>query len=386
MENLSLLNMKIITPFIEIKRGYINIKQGKIEEVGEIENYIPKEDFVEVDYKGFTAIPGLIDTHFHGANGHDFMDGEEEAIASIATSRIKEGVTGIYPTTVSESFERTKKAIEAFVNLKNKGFNEGARLLGIHLEGPYLSVNKKGAQNEKYIREIDFEETKKLIEISQNSIKMVSFAPELENAKKFTAFLISYGIKPSMAHTEANFLSVKRCYEWGLRHATHLFNGMTPLHHREIGPVGASLLFEDLYVEIIADKIHISPPMLSLITKIKDPKYIILITDAIRAQGLKEGTYELGGQEVIVKGREARLSDGSLAGSTLFLNEALKNLKEETDLPITEIVAMATYTPAKFMDIEKLYGSIEPGKVADIVITDDEFKIIKVYKGGKPVE
>ncbi len=383
MEFIDLINLKIYTPYSEISGGFIRINRDKVEEIGEMNEYTPKEGYEKIDYKGYIAIPGLIDTHFHGSKGYDFMDGTEEALEAISLSRINEGVTSIYPTTVSESFERTKKAIEVFVKAKENGIDKGARLLGIHLEGPYISVNKKGAQNEKYIREIDLEETNKLIEISQGYIKMVSFAPELNGAKEFTSFLIKKDIRPSMAHTEATFQKIKKCYQWGLRHATHLFNGMTPLHHREIGPVGGALLFDDFYVEIIADKIHISPPMLSLLVKIKNPEYIILITDAIRAQGLKDGIYELGGQEVIVKGKEARLSNGSLAGSTLFLNEGIRNIKEETTLPLSKIIAMATLNPARFMGIDKLYGSIEPGKIADIIIINEEFKIIKVYKEGK---
>ncbi len=382
MNNLAMINLKIYTPFLEIDEGFIKIKGNKIISIGNMDEY-KNEGFEEIDYKGYIAIPGLIDTHFHGTNGYDFMDGTEKAVETISLSRIKEGITGIYPTTVSESFERTKKAIETFVKAKEKGLDKGSRLLGIHLEGPYLSMAKKGAQNGEYIRSINIEETREFIKISKNNIKMVSYAPELKEAEKFTAFLIENGIQPSMAHTEAKFDDIKRCYTWGLRHSTHLFNGMSSLHHREIGPVGGSLLFNDIYVEVIADKIHLSSPMLNLLTKIKDPEYIILITDAIRAQGLKDGVYELGGQEVTVKGREARLKDGSLAGSTLFLNEALKNMKEESELPLTKIIAMATYNPAKFMKIDNLYGSIEPGKIADIVITNENFEIHKVYKEGK---
>ncbi len=382
---LSIINIEIITPFIQINEGFINIEKGLIKNIGYMEDYKYEEGYEKLDYKGYTAIPGLIDTHFHGSSGYDFMDGTEEALEAISLSRIKEGVTGIYPTTVSEGFERTKKAIEAFVNIKKRNFDKGSRLLGIHLEGPYISVNKKGAQNEKYIRGIDFEETKSLIDLSEHTIKMVSFAPELKNADKFTAFLVNNDIRPSMAHTEANFSNIEKCYLQGLRHATHLFNGMSPLHHREIGPVGASLLFDDFYVEIIADKIHLSPIMLKLLTKIKDSQYIILITDAIRAQGLNDGVYELGGQEVIVKDQTARLPNGSLAGSTLYLNQAIKNMKEETELPITKIVAMATYIPAKFMGVDNVYGSIEPGKIADIVIVNDNFEIYKVFKKGEVV-
>ncbi len=381
----SLINLKIVTPFIEIKEGFINIEKGIIKDIGYMENYTYEEGYEKLDYKGYMAIPGLIDTHFHGSSGYDFMDGTEEALEAISLSRIKEGVTGIYLTTVSEGFERTKKAIEAFVNIKKKGIKKGSRLLGIHLEGPYISISKKGAQNEKYIRDINFEEINKLINLSEHNVKMVSFAPELKNADKFTAFLVNNNIRPSMAHTEASFPYIEKCYMQGLRHATHLFNGMSPLHHREIGPVGASLLFDDFYVEIIADKIHLSPHMLNLLTNIKDPKYIILITDAIRAQGLNDGTYELGGQKVIVKDKVARLANGSLAGSTLYLNKAIKNMSEETELPITKIVTMATYVPAKFMGINNLYGSIEPGKIADIIITNDNFEIHEVFKEGEIV-
>lgn len=383
MNLINLINLKIYTPYLEISDGYIVIEENKIKEVGYMKEYINNGNNKELDFKGYIAIPGLIDTHFHGSNGYDFMDGTEDALTSIAKYRIKEGVTCIYPTTVSESFERTKKAIKTFVSLKNKKFSEGARLLGIHLEGPYISIDKKGAQNEIYIRNIDIKETEKLIEESDNSIKMISYAPELKNAQTFTEFLIENNIQPSMAHTKATFEDIQKCYISGLRHATHLFNGMAPLHHREIGPVGTSLLYDDIYIEVIVDKIHISPSMLKLLFKIKNPEYIILITDAIRAQGLKDGTYELGGQKVIVKGREARLANGSLAGSTLFLNEAIKNLKEETDLPLTKIISMVTINPAKFMKIEDKFGSIEPGKIADIIITDNDFKIHKVFKEGE---
>ncbi len=382
---LSLINLKIYTPYLLINNGFININKGRIEDIGPMEKYIHKEKSREVNLSGYIAIPGLIDTHFHGSNGYDFMDGTEEALKSIAISRLKEGVTGIYPTTVSESFDRTKKAIETFIKVKEEGFKKGARLLGIHLEGPYISIKKKGAQNEKYIREIDIEEIKKFIKIGMGFIKMVSYAPELKDGEKLTAFLIEKDIRPSMAHTEASHEDVKKCYIYGLRHATHLFNGMIPIHHREIGPVGSALLYDDFYVEVIADKIHLSSSMLKLLTKIKDPAYIILITDAIRAQGLKDGVYELGGQEVFVKEKRARLANGALAGSTLFLNEAIKNLQEETELPIEKIIAMATIIPAKFMGIDNLFGSIEPGKIADIVIADNNFNIYKVYKEGEVV-
>lgn len=331
-----------------------------------------------IDASGKYVAPGLIDLHIHGYLGKDVCDGEAESIRTIAEGIVQNGVTGFLPTTMTVDKKVIVKALEVCRALKeeSKTWN-GTTILGVHAEGPFINPKKKGAQAEEYILKADAKFVKEYADI----IKVISLAPEMdEDFAAIREIRRDTDVVISMGHTDADYDTAMASTTVGVRHATHLFNAMTALAHRNPGVVGAALN-ADVTVELIVDTFHVNPALYPIVYKLKGDK-LCFITDCLPAGGLPEGEYTLGGQRFISKGIECRLPDGTIAGSVLKLNKGVWNVYTHSDIPLYECVNCASLNPAKAIGVDKCKGSIEVGKDADLIITDAEFNVEKTIIGG----
>ncbi|MGL5716849.1 MAG: N-acetylglucosamine-6-phosphate deacetylase [Paraclostridium sp.] len=349
------------------------------EKIVDISNEAPKGCEI-IDAKGNYISPGLVDIHIHGNMGKDTMEGTDEAIDTIAKSIMRHGVTSFLPTTMTMDEESINKALESI----RKGMNrdtKGAKVIGAHLEGPFINKMYKGAQNGSYIVNPSYE----FINKYEDVIKIVTYAPEEDIDLKFTKDIKNNtDIVLSIGHSAATFTQAREAIAKGANNITHTFNGMTGLNHRDPGVVGAALT-TDVYTEIISDTIHITKDLFQFILDSKGKERIVLITDSMEAGGLEDGVYSLGGQDVIVKDGAARLESGSLAGSVLSLNRMLKNFYENTNLSINEAIHLASLNPAMSISLDKNKGSLEIGKDADIAIFDNEFNCYMTIVNGEIV-
>ncbi|MPM09488.1 N-acetylglucosamine-6-phosphate deacetylase [bioreactor metagenome] len=378
-----LRNIKIITPS-EVLIGYeVLVKQGKITKIDLQENMQNIEFDEIIDGKGQYLSPGFIDIHNHGNSGYDFMDSTIEAIDSIGKYHLQNGVSSYLGTVLTQSYENIVEAVKNIANYENK--ENSSQILGIHLEGPFFSHSKKGAQPDKFIRDPDIIFIKELIKISDNKLKMVSIAPEKDGALELIRYLKEKNVAVSMAHSNATYEEAMNGINNGVTISTHLYNGMRSFNHREPGIVGASLTDDRVCCELICDRIHLHDAAIKLALKAKETDKAVLVSDAMRAAGLKDGEFELGGQKVMVINGEARLSDGSLAGSTLNLNKAVYNMVKFLNVPIHEAVKMASLSPARAIGVHVNKGSIEVGKDADMLLLDDNVNVSCVIKGGNVI-
>ena len=329
-----------------------------------------------IDGKGMYLSPGFIDVHVHGCSSYDVMDQDPDNLKIISSNLARTGVTSFLPTTMTLGLSEIENALIKI--RKNKDLVDGAQILGCHLEGPFISKIYKGAHDENYIIPPDYE----LVEKYSDIIKIITLAPELDGSMEFIDFCKERNIIVSIGHTNATYEKATEAIHRGAKHFTHTYNAMTPLKHREPGAVGAAML-HDVTCEIIADNIHVHPAAQKVLVKTKGYQKVVLITDAMRACLMCDGSYNLGGQEVIVNDRQARLKDGTLAGSVLTLNTALKNIIHSTDTPLPYAIEMLTMTPAKLLNIYSQKGSIDTDKDADFTIFDDNFNIHFTIAGGK---
>lgn len=369
-------NCRIVSPGIDFAPGAILIENGTIRSIFDADSPLPEAEKM-IDGSGLMALPGFVDIHCHGRNNFDFSDASDEGVRRIAHGKLEEGVTTLLPTTLTLPEEQLRTALETIARYDGGG----CKMPAVHLEGPFINAKCCGAQNPAFVRPPDLEEVRRLNAIYP--VKKISFAAELEGAVSLTAELLRMGIVPSCVHSAAKYGDFNRCYRVGMRNLSHFCNQMTPLHHRDIGLVGAGLLEEDVFLEFICDKLHICPDMIALVFKIKGPDRIQLISDAMRASGMPDGEYTLGGLPVIAKDGAARLKEGgALAGSVLQLNVALKNVAEITKLPLSELVKSTSYTQARALGLSGI-GKIEPGFRADIVLLDAAWKVRKTLVDGE---
>lgn len=352
----------------------------KIEKIGKKE--IKKAEEIALP-AGAIVLPGFIDEHIHGAGGSDGMDGTVEDIANIAKTIAAEGTTSFLVTTMTQSPENITKAMNAVKEYRAADPVEGARVLGVHLEGPFIAAAHKGAQPLEYVKNPDVKAFNEYNEASGNAIRIVSLAPEVEGADEFIRHLTAKGVVASIGHTGAKYADIEKAVENGAANVTHTFNAQTALHHREIGTVGSAMLLDELNCELIADTIHVSVPAMRLLAKNKPVDKLTLITDAMRAKGIPDGVSELGGQTVYVKNGEARLEDGTLAGSVLRMNRAVQNMVEKVGIPYTQAVDYATINPAKTLKIDSEAGSIKVGKRADFTVLNEAFDVLMTVRGGE---
>lgn len=377
--SLLLKNCHLISPDRNFKGSSILVDKGMIQRIYAEGDALPAADQL-IDVCGAMTMPGFIDVHCHGKSGVDFCDATDEAMETIGIDKLKEGVTSYLPTTLTLPEDLLARSLQTAANYTKKGV-KGCKLPGVHLEGPFINPKCLGAQNPEYVREPDIEMVKRLNAIYP--VKKVSYAVEMPRGAEFAAELISAGILPSCVHSAAKYADFKKAYDHGLNSLTHFCNQMTPLHHRDIGLVGAGLLHQEVYIEMICDKLHLCPDMIKLVFSLKDVNHIQLITDAMRAAGMPDGESSLGGLPVIVKDGAARLaSNGALAGSTLQICDALRNVYEITGLPLEQLVKTTSFNQAQALGLEKV-GKLAPGYCADIVILNDKFKVSSAFVDGE---
>ncbi|MBS4535758.1 N-acetylglucosamine-6-phosphate deacetylase [Clostridium sp. D2Q-14] len=359
---------------------YLLIKDGKIERVEKNKS----EDLEIIELGDLNIIPGLVDLHIHGADGYDVMDGNYEALNNMSLYLSKNGVTSFLATTLTAPLDKVKKALVNVKESMEKGL-EGAEVLGSYLEGPYLTEEYKGAHPVEFMRKVSLNEIKKLIDSSEDTIKVVTIAPEKENSLEIVEYLKNRGIKTSIGHTNATYDETMDAIEKGASIGVHTFNGMRGLHHREPGVVGAIMDSDKIYGELISDNIHVNPAVMRILYKLKGKDKLYLITDCMMAGGLDDGEYQLGELKVNVKDSIARTESGSLAGSTLKLKNGIKNIMNACDIDLFEGLKLATIIPAKALGIDRNIGSIREGKRANLTVIDDDLNIYMTIVNGKIV-
>ena len=362
----------------KVLEGYAITFGEKIEAILP-ESEINTADYEIIDAKGKFVAPGLVDIHIHGYLNEDASDGSEEGLKKMAAGIAKNGVTSWCPTTMTISMDEIKAAFDTARKVKASAEPYGAKILGVNSEGPFVNPSKKGAQPEEYILPPDGD----FILENADIVKLFTVAPEMDGGEECIKKVYADGrVLVSMGHTDASFDEANKGIEFGVRHTTHLFNAMTALVHRNPGVVGAALSDERVSCELIADTFHVNPGLYKMVYKLKGDK-LCLITDCMRAGGMPDGDYTLGGQPVVKKGIQCLLPDGTIAGSVLKLNNAVKNLLDHTELSIPEAVACASLNPAKAVGEDKNIGSLAVGKLADIIICDNDFNVEATYINGE---
>ena len=374
-------NCHLISDNLEMENAYIQIEDSIISEIGEGAVDEVAYDRV-VDAELNYVFPGFIDIHTHGAMGFHSGDGSLESLERIAEAKLREGVTTFCPSTVTMPEDALVAAMEAAGEYKAR--ETYAKIAGVHLEGPFINLKKLGGQNPAFLQPPNIDLINKLNDIYKISI--VSFAPELRGGIEFTKELTALNIVAACAHSIANYEDIQCAKEHGLTHLTHFCNQMTPLHHRDIGAVGAGLLDDDLSVELICDKIHICPEMIKLIFKCQSLDMIMLITDSNYLRGLPDGEYELRGLKKLVKdGKIWVAGTDTLGGSALQYNIGLKNAAEITGLSLKDLIKTTSLNQALKLGLDNV-GKLEQGFTADIVILDSDFNVNKVFVNGEERE
>lgn len=377
-------NVNILTENGIIKSNLI-IKNGIIDKIG---NY-DCDGLVELS-EDKIIVPGFIDQHIHGAGGADTIDGTKESLSKMASCLPEEGVTAFLATTDTKSIKKIDEslnAIKEYINEKNK---TGAEILGVHLEGPFLNRKYTGAMIPEYIIPPTIELVKHFEEISGNNIKLVTMAIELENTEEVIKYLVSKNIVVSIGHSNASYSDIEEVIKLGVSCVTHTYNAQKPLRRDNIGVVGSTMLFDELYCEAICDGIHVSPPAIKLLYKNKPKDKFILVSDSLRAKYLPNGVYPEEEQIIVVNDGAARLDTGRLAGSILKLNHGIKNIMNFTGTDLISAIKCATENPAKNLGVFNRMGSIKEGKLANLVVIDKELNVyqtiregIEIYKNNK---
>lgn len=369
-------NVNVYTEDKKFEKGEIIIEDGKFQSTSSDSSQI-------IDGEDCYAIPGLVDIHFHGCMGYDFCDGTEEAIKEIAKYEASVGVTSIAPATMTISVDELAKVMETAGNYKRE---YGSKLIGINMEGPFINSEKKGAQDATYIRNCSIEMYRDFQKLSGGLIKLVDIAPETNDAFPFIDE-VKDEVAISIAHTCADYDTAKLAFDRGANHVTHLYNAMPAFSHRDPGVVGAAFDSKHTYVELICDNVHIHPAVVRATFNMFTDDRVVLISDSMRATGLADGQYTLGGQDVTVRGNRATLTiNNALAGSVTNLMDCMRTVVTKMDIPLESAVACATMNPAKSIGIYDKCGSITPGKDGDLVLLNKDLSIKAVYINGEKVE
>lgn len=335
------------------------------------------------DLDGALVIPGLVDIHVHGCAGADFSDGDYAGLVRMARYLARRGVTSFAPASMTLPYDALDKAFHAAARLRREGLADGARLMGIQMEGPFLSREKRGSQNPAYLRLPDWDRFLRLYDAAEGLLRIVDVAPELPGAVEFTR-RASEKCRVSVAHTAAGYDQAAAVFDAGATHLTHLFNAMSGIHHRHPGPIGAASERENVTAELICDGIHVHPSAVRMAFRLF-PGRICLISDALRCCGMADGSYSLGGQEILLSGGVARLTGGAIAGSAADLYQCMRRAVS-FGIPREQAVWAATALPARVIGRESETGAIADGRTADFVICGGELEPEAVYLGGKRLE
>ena len=363
-------NLKVFQPDGTFKTGGLTITDDRIT------GNTPAADACDMD--GLYAIPGLVDVHFHGCVGHDFCDGTHEAISAIARYQAENGVAAICPATMTYPEEKLADVAEAAATYQVE--SRDAALVGINMEGPFISEAKKGAQNAAYLHEPDAEMFRRLQKKAGGLFKLCDLAPELPGAMEVIEQLAGE-VRLSIAHTEADYDTASEAFRRGARQVTHLYNAMPPFSHRAPGVIGAAADNDAVAVELIADGVHVAPAVVRATFKLFAGR-VVLISDSMMATGLTDGEYSLGGQAVTVRGNLATLKDGTIAGSATNLLDCLRSAVK-MGIPLGEAVRSASLNPARAIGVAHDFGSLEPGKLANVVLLDENLSVHSIILRGQ---
>lgn len=380
--NTAILHGSAVLPDRVVPDSLVILVDGKISNAGEFDVARIPEGAERVDATGLQVLPGLIDTHVHGTHGDDVMLDGAEGIRRISARFPQYGTTAWLPSTISARHPELVQAVRWCVEAGERPL-DGAEIVGIHVEGPYISMKRKGAQPAEGVRDPDFDEVEELLAAGEGTIRVVTLAPELPGGLELIRRLVGQGIIASIGHTDATYEEAVAGIEAGARHATHLFNAMRPIHHRDPGVITACLNEERVVAEVIPDGVHLDPHIVRLALRAKGPEAVALITDAFSATGLSEGEHTLGPHKVFVKGPVAALADGTLAGSILTMDRAVGNAIRFSGIPIVEAVRMAALVPARIAGCADRKGSLEAGKDADVTLLDAGFRCRATWIGGR---
>ena len=377
-----LVNAHVVSPGLDLPGATVVLEAGRIRQVGTTAGRLqPRAGDVVYDAKGNYVLPGFIDVHTHGAASYDFCDADPQAIFEFAKAKLAEGVTTVLPTTLTVSHD---ELLTAATNAKAyvEAGSPYAKVPGIHLEGPFINVKCCGAQNPKFVRAPSLKELTEIARVFP--VKLISYAPEAKGGVKFAKDCLKVGVVPSCGHTAATFAELMAVYRNGLRHMTHFCNQMTPLHHREIGMVGAGFLVDDLNTEVICDRIHLCDDMLRLIFGHRNLAHVQMITDSLRCSHCADGySFKMGGVNVRLQNGEARLESGNLAGSTLWMGQGLRNVQKVTGLPLKDLVRTTSWNQAIELGWGDRLGKVEKGFVADLVVLNSRsWKTLAVFVDG----
>lgn len=387
MKHLIITNGTVITDKL-IEQGTVVTIGDRIMYVGDKEEgerikeaAIPQV-FDIIDAQGGYIAPGFIDVHIHGSGGMELMDGTTEALDTMSKFLAKHGTVAYLPSTVTAVEEKTRHVCELVADYE--GVPDGAEVLGIHLEGPFINEVYKGAQYGPAIRQPSIAELEELHQILGEKMKLVTLAPEVPGSLEAIAWLKERGVTVSVGHSNATYDEALAGFKQGISHVTHTFNGMRGLHHREPGVLGAALATPELWTELIADLVHVHPGAIKLLLRSVGEERIVLVTDAVQATGLPDGEYVLGDNRIFVKDGAARLAEGSLAGSTLTMLQAVQNMVEKIGVELTDAFRMASANPAQTIGLEAR-GWIREGNQADFVLLNPDFSVQKTIIAGKVV-
>jgi N-acetylglucosamine-6-phosphate deacetylase len=360
--------------------GWLRIAEGRIANMGWGEP--PAVGAEKVDAGGLWLAPGLVDLHAHGALGYDTMDATPEALRHMARFYAAHGVTSFLATTMSDPSERILAALRNVADVMAQG-TQGAELLGAHVEGPYLDVERRGCQDAAQIRDATAAEYEPYFDTGV--VRLLTLAPEIPANEALMGYAVERGVPVAAGHTRATYEQMERAVAMGLSQVTHLYNGMEPLHHREPGAVGAALALESLRCQLIADLIHVHPAVLRLTMRAKGLDGVLLVTDAMSGTGMPDGTYSLGGLAVTVRQGVARIASGALAGSTLTLERAVRHMMAAADLTLPQALRLASLNPARALGLDGRKGRLAVGYDADLILCDPHVNIHLTLVGGQVV-
>jgi N-acetylglucosamine-6-phosphate deacetylase len=379
---------RVLTPTAEITDAGILIRDGVIEEIGVREGMWLPDGAQEITAEDKTAIPGFVDVHIHGAGGHDVMEGSSDALASVTKTVARHGTTSIVATTVTASPDDTIRSVEGiahYISQQHETDDARAEVLGIHFEGPFLSPARRGVHPPEWLKLPSAEILEKLLQAAAGNAQILTIAPELLGAMPCIDAARNAGMVVAMGHTDATYEQARAAIAHGVHHAVHVYNAMRPFSHRDSGVIGAVLTSPEVSAELIADGVHVEEIAMKVLLQAKGAEHMILISDGISATGMPDGKYMLGKLEVTVSGGICRNPEGKLAGSTLTLDRALRNIVG-LGIPLADAVRMLTLNPAALLGIEFKKGALRVGADADVVLLDEGLQLTNVWVRGEAVQ
>jgi N-acetylglucosamine-6-phosphate deacetylase len=382
-QGLLLRNARVVCPDAVIDPGWVATSAGRIFDVG---RGIPEPALADgrevIDLQGETVLPGFIDVHVHGAVGYEVMDAAADGLTAMSRFFATRGVTSFLATTWTAGEVETLAALGSVADSSTAPL-PGAQMLGAHMEGPYLSKAKCGAQDPRYVRPPDLDEARRFL--ASGPVRMMTLAPELARARDLVDLCLDRGVRVSVGHTEASYEQVIEAAAWGARHVTHTFNAMPPLHHHAPGPAGAAIMLPELLAELIADNYHVHPAVMAAFLRAKTAEGVVLVTDALRPTGLDIGEFTIGGRPSTVSGGVVRLADGTTAGSVLTMDVALRNLALANSVAPESLWRTASRNGAIAAGVEDRKGLIAPGMDADLVVADQDVEVRLTVVAGRVV-